>query len=290
VLARLAGEDGTLLHAWRAGRAHVSALLDDYAFLVSGLLRLRAATGEGRWLREAERLAAEQDRRLGDSEAGGWFAAGEDPRLLFRAKPAFDGAVASGNGVAVLNLLELEALLGGGACRGRAEAALRAFGEGMEREPLAHVTLVRALARLDVGRPAVARAAAPSPDEALEAEAREVVEIEGRLGRGEEDGWRPFVLELHVRKGWHLNANPATRPGLVPTSVAPVLGSLRALRYPEGEPLGSPAAPVAVYRGVVRVEGQVDHRGAGAPTVELTYQACDESRCLPPVTRLVRLH
>ena len=27
----------------------------------------------------------------------------------------------------------------------------------------------------------------------------------------------------------------------------------------------------------------------GAAAVELAYQACDERRCLPPVTRLVRL-
>ena len=111
VLSRLVS-DGRLLHTWRGGQARIPAFLDDYAFLVEGLLRLFEATGEERWRDEARRLQAEQDRRLLDAEGGGYFAAGEDPRLLFRAKPAFDGAVASGNGFAALNLLELAALTG----------------------------------------------------------------------------------------------------------------------------------------------------------------------------------
>ena len=58
---------GTLLHAWRDGQARVPALLDDYAFLVEGLLELaRGDRREQRWLDEAVRLAEEQERRLGD--------------------------------------------------------------------------------------------------------------------------------------------------------------------------------------------------------------------------------
>ena len=46
VLSRMVdGAGGTLLHAFREGRAHVPAFLDDYAFLVEGLLA--AARGDG---------------------------------------------------------------------------------------------------------------------------------------------------------------------------------------------------------------------------------------------------
>jgi hypothetical protein len=61
------------------------------------------------------------------------------------------------------------------------------------------------------------------------------------------------------------------------------------VRYPEGEPFGSPPNRIPAYRGQVSLEGEIDHPGGGAPAVELTYQACDDTRCLPPVTRLVRL-
>ncbi len=300
------GEAGTLLHAWRAGQGQVPAFLDDYAFLVEGLLELHAATGEPEWAEEALRLAEEQEERLGDPELGGYFAAAEDPRLLVRAKPAFDGAVASGNGIAALNAVELFRLTNDASWAERAEATLRAFAEGMSEAPVAHVTLVRALERFrQFARPAAVAAGtaggsaalastrepaaeAPPPPSSLEDEAYAAVEVEGRLGRGEDEEWKPFRLELDVRRGWHANANPAGE-GLVATSVTGVLGSLRNLRYPAGEAWEGGGGPVPVYRGHVVIEGEIERRGGGAPAVELTYQACDDARCLPPVGRIVRL-
>jgi hypothetical protein len=159
---------------------------------------------------------------------------------------------------------------------------------GDEIAALAHVTLLRALPRLhDAPKPSASVAPPAAAGIDLEDEAREVVEVGGRLGSGTED-WRPFTVELKIRKGWHLNANPAGA-SLVATTLVPVLGKLRGLRYPEGETFGPSSDVIAVYRGQVRLEGEIDHRGVGAPAVELTYQACDDARCLPPVTRLVRL-
>jgi uncharacterized protein YyaL (SSP411 family) len=293
VLSRLAGA-GTLLHAFRDGRAQVPAFLDDYAFLVEGLLQLHGATGDKRWLAEAVRLAEEQERRLADPRSGGYFAAGEDPRLLFRSKPAFDAAVPSGNGVATLNAIELARLAGEPGWASRAESTLLAFADAIVRTPLAHVTLVRALDRLgDVPRAAAAAAASPptarpSSPENLEEEAYEAVEIEGRLGSSEDDEWKPFRLDLAVRAGWHVSANPGGA-GLVPTRVAGVVGGVRNVRYPAGEAWDGGGGAVPVYRGRVAIEGEVERRGGGAASLELTYQACDDARCLPPVARIVRL-
>jgi hypothetical protein len=91
-----------------------------------------------------------------------------------------------------------------------------------------------------------------------------------------------------VRKGWHTNANPAAE-GLVPTSVKGVLGRVRNLRYPPGEPSTGGGDAVSVYQGTVAIEGEIEHRSGGAPAVEIGYQACDASRCLPVVARIVRL-
>jgi hypothetical protein len=288
VLARMRDPgSGVLQHANRLGKARVDAFLDDYAFLASGLLALHDATGEGRWLEEAVRLAEEQERRLGDPERGGYFAAGPDPRLLVRAKPGHDGAAASGNGIAALNLIELARRTGVSSFRERAEAVLAAFGGAMARLPLAHVTLVRALARLPASVRPPAAAVATEAASRLEDEAREAVEATGRLEPAS-TAWRPFVLELAIKPGWHVGANPAGEPSLVATGVEAVLGALRDVRYPEGEAVAQ-GEKARVYRRRVRIEGEVQPPGTGAPAVQLTYQACDETRCLPPVTRLVRL-
>jgi uncharacterized protein YyaL (SSP411 family) len=287
----------TLLHVFREGQARVAALLDDYAFLVEGLLELHEATGDRRWAEAALRLQGEQERRLGDPERGGFHAAGEDPRLLFRAKPAYDGAVASGNGISVLNQVRLARLTGEQEWLARARRTLLAFATGMERAPLAHVTLVRGLERLRSAGAEAPRARAPrdaagagtgTGPAALEDEALEAVELEGRLDRSDDEEWKPFRLELKVAAGFHLNASPGSA-GLVPLSVGGVVGSVRRVRYPPGDLWNGGAGPAPVYRGRVAVVGEVERRGSGAPVVEVTYQACDESRCLPPVTRIVRL-
>jgi hypothetical protein len=57
--------------------------------------------------------------------------------------------------------------------------------------------------------------------------------------------------------------------------------------YPEGEPLevGSSDAPLSVYQGVVCITGEL--RLEGERALCLTYQACDERRCLEVAERRI---
>jgi len=294
-------EEKTLAHVSGRGPARIAALLDDYAFLIRGLVALARASGDDGYLREAVRLQEEQDHRLLDPVGGGYYAAGDDPDLLFRAKPAFDGAVASGNGTSAQNLVVLRKLTGNADYEARADAVLSAFSDNMAAVPLGHVTMAHALVLLSAPKaaaeapPAFAsaddrgahRGAASVPGGALEELdelARSVVTVETRVEPGAE-GWRPFTVDLVIKDGWHIGGHGQPSPDLLPTTLHPVLGKVRALRYPEPGVGGS--APPA-YRGRLRISGEIEAPNAGAPSLELTYQACDEGRCLPPVTRLVR--
>jgi len=291
VWSRLRDETG-LRHAWREGASRILALLDDYAFLIHGLLALHQADGSGRWLEAALELLAEQDARLWDEERGGYYAAAEDARLLFRSKPATDGALASGNGVAALNLLELAQRAGRPELRTRAARLLRAFGHGLQQFAFAHVTLVQALGRLGLADAVEAGDAAARPATPAERAGERVVELAGRLAsRTGEGAWRAFSVELRIADGWHVNANPASADFLVPTEILPARGRLRGLRYPDGAALESALArePIAVYTGRVSLEGEVEHAGAEPPSVTLRYQPCDADRCLAPVDEEVVL-
>jgi hypothetical protein len=107
------------------------------------------------------------------------------------------------------------------------------------------------------------------------------VEIDGRFGSSDDDDWKPFRLVLAVRAGWHVNGT-FVGAGLAPTSVAGVVGGVRNVRYPVGEGWDGGAGPVPVYRGRVAIEGEVERRGGGAASLEVTYQACADARS-PPV-------
>ncbi len=85
-----------------------SAYLDDYAMLIDGLLALHEATGEERWLAEAVKLQATQQKHFWDEAAGGYFFTPDDhSNLIARGKLFTDGALPSGNAIAVSNLKKL---------------------------------------------------------------------------------------------------------------------------------------------------------------------------------------
>ena len=86
--------------------------------------------------------------------------------------------------------------------------------------------------------------------------------------------------------GWHVNANPASQEFLIPTAVeAAGDGELRGVAYPTGERLRFAFAgdELAVYGGAVEIRGEV--RPGDDTRLLVTYQACDDERCLPPVVR-----
>ena len=135
VLTRMR-ERGRLLRSYNAGSARHDAYLEDYAFLISGLIDLYEATGTPRWISEAIALDQVLERYYEDPDAGGYFTTSADhEKLLTRAKPAQDGAEPSGNSVQALNLLRLHELTSDDRYRRRAERTLTAFSGRLAKAP-----------------------------------------------------------------------------------------------------------------------------------------------------------
>src|SRR5262245_23564007 len=108
VLLRLRTDDGRLLRSFAGGEGRLNAYLNDYAFLVDGLIRLHRATGRERWLDEADKLTAKQIELFSDTQGGGFFFTSNDHEaLLARGKEVVDGALPAGNSVAAGNLIFL---------------------------------------------------------------------------------------------------------------------------------------------------------------------------------------
>src|SRR6185312_536055 len=111
-LRKLRSSEGRLLHAYSGGKAKLNAYLDDYAFLVDGLIALHQATGEARWLQAAEELTATQIEQFWDAEEGGFFFTSNDhEELLARSKDPADSVTPSGNAVTAGNLVYLSQAL-----------------------------------------------------------------------------------------------------------------------------------------------------------------------------------
>lgn len=141
---------GQLYRSWKEGAAYIPAYLDDYSFFISALLLLFEWTGNIKWLKEAIKLDQILEKNFEDKEHGGFFMTGQNyESLLVREKPFYDEAEPSGNSVAVMNLLRLNALTGNYNYKERAEKTLRAFGSRLKQNP---VSFSEALMALDYYR------------------------------------------------------------------------------------------------------------------------------------------
>ena len=93
--------DGRLLVSWRGKAAPVQGFLDDYAFLLAGLLELLQSRWDSAWYSWAREVADALLANFGDAERGGfWFTAADQETPLHRPKAFTDESMPSGNGVA----------------------------------------------------------------------------------------------------------------------------------------------------------------------------------------------
>jgi len=146
LLAVMRPEGKGLLHRWRAGQAGIDGFLDDYAFLVWGLIELYEATFEPRYLRAAAELMDEQIGRFWDQENGGFFFTSQDAgELPVRHKEWMDAALPGGNGVSLSNLLRLGRLLARPDLEAKASALLRAAAGEVSRHPAGYTFLLLGL-------------------------------------------------------------------------------------------------------------------------------------------------
>ncbi len=127
-------KEGHLLRRWRDGESRFPGGLDDYAFLIKGLLTL-FETGCGTpWLKWALELTDLLTKEF-KSPAGGFYYNLEDPTLLLKKCEFYDGAEPSGNAVHCENLLRLYQMTGNGDYLEQVEGILKAARQTMEAYP-----------------------------------------------------------------------------------------------------------------------------------------------------------
>ena len=146
VLEGMRQPDGRLFATARGGRAHLNAYLDDYVFLIAGLVDLYEADFDPHWLQEALALNEILTDRFEDREKGGYYTTGSDhEQLLARLKNPHDGALPSGNGLQALNLLRLAELTGDRELAARAERTITSQGLIVNQYPQAFSQLLQAV-------------------------------------------------------------------------------------------------------------------------------------------------
>jgi len=286
-LASLRDSSGRLHRSYVAGQRREQGVLDDYAYLAEGLLELYRATGDPVRLAQTQSLTNLLLDRFEDPKAGGFFLTAKSTELFARPRRVYDNVEPSGSGVALRVLIGLAELTSEPRYGEASARTIESFGSAFERSPSQVGTAVVALASMTAAPAPARRSTKPIPGSG------DHVRIRVTRTPSSANG---VTVEIRIDEGWHINANPASMPFLIPTTITLEGAALDApVQYPAGvvfAPSFSPE-PLSTYQGTLEVplklasQAEPEKKGTSPKTVVVRFQACDESRCLPPTTSRV---
>ena len=139
-------EDGVLYHRYAKGERAVEGFLDDYAFFVYGLIELYDATFEAKYLQAAADLTKVMVTKFWDDKNGGFYQTQKNSDAAMpKMKQLYDGAVPSGNSVALHDLLWLVRLTNEPTYDTMVAQMTKTFAQEIEGAPEAYTFFLSAL-------------------------------------------------------------------------------------------------------------------------------------------------
>ena len=138
-------KNGRLFATCKDGRAHLSAYLDDYVFLIDAILELLQVRWSTTDLEFALQLAEAVLEHFADPAGGFYFTADDHENLIQRPKPLNDDALPAGNAIAAKAFGRLGHLLGETRFLDAAERTLKAAWSSLQQGPYGHTGLLLAL-------------------------------------------------------------------------------------------------------------------------------------------------
>ena len=301
ILDNMTKPNGELWHTYTVDVASYDAYLDDYAFLVRGLIGLAKATGDDRWLQTAKTLTDKMIELFWDNQNGGFFYTKADAKqLIVRTKKPHDSAIPSGNAVAVNNLIILDAIYSD-----YAEKTLRSFARSMNESPSSFMHMLYALngyfhsddiSNEKESTPEVSvLPQTPLGEFGLSDSNQSLVTATAKIKTPAKGNHIDVEVQVKIAKGWHINANPAGQDNLIPTTItvaeeAPV--EITQVNYPKGKSIvfEFSSEAVNVYEGTFTIPLQLTQKPntvikKTVPIMlKLDYQPCNETECSFPLT------
>ncbi len=301
ILDNMTKPNGELWHTYTVDVANYDAYLDDYAFLVRGLIGLAKATGEDRWFQTAKTLTDKMIELFWDNQNGGFFYTKADAKqLIVRTKKPHDSAIPSGNAVAVNNLLML-----GTSYSDYIEKTLRSFARSMEESPSSFMHMLYALNGY-LNSDDISNEKESTPDVSVLPQTplgelglgdsnQSLVTATAKIKTPAKGNHIDVEVQVKIAKGWHINANPAGQDNLIPTTITvaeDALVKISQVQYPEGKSVVFEFSPEAVnvYEGTFTIPMKLTQKPntvlkKTVPIIlKLDYQPCNETECSFPQT------
>ena len=139
ILTNMLNKNCRLFHRFRDSEVAIPGMIDDYAFLVWGLLELYQTTFDADYLVKAIQLNNILIQHFWDEEYGGlFFTADDSEELLIRKKEIYDGAIPSGNSISMLNFIKISRITANLELEEKILRVNRAFSSKVDQALIAH--------------------------------------------------------------------------------------------------------------------------------------------------------
>lgn len=146
ILKQMVSNEGKVLHRYREGEAAIDGFLEDYSFLIWGLIELYEVTFQAKYLSWALSIQEMLTKQFYDEKNGGFFSTSSDSKeLLVRDKNIYDGAIPSGNSIESMNLLRLGRISGNYELEGMAKHTIESFSENISHLPSGHTQFISSI-------------------------------------------------------------------------------------------------------------------------------------------------
>ncbi|WP_245844767.1 thioredoxin domain-containing protein [Persephonella hydrogeniphila] len=142
ILSKMKTKNGTVFHRYKDGDADIDGFLSDYSYLVWGLIELYQHSFEEKYLIEAVELTDKMIKHFWDKKGGFYDTPDFGEELIVRPKEGYDGAIPSGNSVAVYNLFRLYRITGNTEYRDRALKTIEFFAEKIKSIPSGYSMMI----------------------------------------------------------------------------------------------------------------------------------------------------
>ncbi|MEO2014149.1 MAG: DUF255 domain-containing protein [Fuerstiella sp.] len=300
--------DDILLRTYRNGHAKLPGYLDDYVFFTQGLLELHLATGDSRWLNQADRFATTLVKDFEDNENGGFFfttTAHED--LMVRSRHLSGGGnMPNPNGVAAQVLIQIAELTDDPAYQKSAKRLLESLSGFMADQPHSSEDLLIAtsqyLADTKTESVGIDNAATSLMEAASGELSQRVTPLTFRVN-GSSPGVQPgdeitITVAIDIDEGWHLYALNPQAEFLIPSTVTVAANeqfTIGKIKTPKSHSQMDSILKQTLNTYAGRIEFTIPvtistHATIGKTTllIEARTQACDMQRCLQPQTTTLR--
>lgn len=133
-------EGEVLLSTHVDGSSYNYGYLEDYSFFIYGLLNLYEAAGDKKYLDTAIKLTNDMIELFKDEKSAGlYFYGNKSEDLILKPKDFYDGAIPSGNGLALVVFMKLYVITKDEKYSNISKKHIHAYGDSINQNPLAHL-------------------------------------------------------------------------------------------------------------------------------------------------------